>query len=56
MASAKKLIEAGRIPRNESIVLVITGNGLKTQDPLVNNITKPYIIEPKIEDFNKIFD
>ena len=56
LASAKKLIEAGRIPRNESIVLVITGNGLKTQDPLVNNITKPYIIEPKIEDFNKIFD
>ena len=56
LASAKKLIEAGRIPRNESIVLVITGNGLKTQDPLVNNISKPYIIEPKIEDFNKIFD
>ncbi len=56
LASAKKLIEAGRMPRNESIVLVITGNGLKTQDPLVNNISKPYIIEPKIEDFNKIFD
>lgn len=55
LASAKKLIDSGRIPRNESIVLVITGNGLKTQDPLVNNISKPYIIEPKIEDFKKIF-
>jgi len=56
LACAKKMIESGKLPRNESIVLVITGNGLKTQDPLVNNISKPYIIEPKIEDFNKIFN
>ena len=32
LAVATKLIEQGRIPRDEEIVLCITGNGLKTQD------------------------
>src|SRR5262249_1946991 len=32
VAVARKLIEQERIPRNEEIVLGITGNGLKTQD------------------------
>jgi len=31
VAAAKKLIEAGRIPRDEPIVICITGNGLKTR-------------------------
>ena len=56
LAGAKKLIESGRIPNDESIVLVITGNGLKTQEPLVNKISKPFIIEPRVESFNKIFN
>ena len=34
VAAARKLIEAGRIPRNEPIVICITGNGLKTPDVL----------------------
>ena len=29
---AKKLIEQGRIPRDESIVVCITGNGYKTSE------------------------
>ena len=49
----KKLIESGKIPTDEPIVLVITGNGLKTQDPLVNKISKPIIIEPKLESFEE---
>ena len=53
LACAKKLIEDGKIPKDESIVLVITGNGLKTQDPLVNKISKPFIIEPNIDSFKE---
>ncbi|MEK7372302.1 MAG: threonine synthase, partial [candidate division NC10 bacterium] len=34
VAAARKLIEAGRIPRDEPIVICITGNGLKTPDVL----------------------
>ena len=32
LAVAKKLIEQGRIPRDESIVVCITGNGYKTSE------------------------
>jgi len=32
VAATRKLIEAGRIPRDEPIVICITGNGLKTPD------------------------
>src|SRR4029453_8310819 len=34
VAATRKLIEAGRIPRDEPIVIAITGNGLKTPDVL----------------------
>jgi len=34
MAVAKKLIDSGKIPRDESIVISITGNGLKTQEAI----------------------
>jgi threonine synthase len=32
---AKKLIASGKIPRNDSAVLCVTGNGLKTLDAVV---------------------
>ena len=34
LAVAKKLIEQGRIPRDESVVVSITGLGLKRRRPL----------------------
>ena len=40
--------------KDEDLVLVITGNGLKTQDPLINKIKKPDIINAKLEEFNEI--
>ena len=51
VASAKKLIETGRIPRNESIVICITGNGLKTQEPLANKLGAPVRIKPSLSSF-----
>ena len=36
VAVAKKLIERGVIPHDESVVICITGNGLKTQEPLLD--------------------
>ena len=38
LAVAQKLIEQGRIDRDESIVVCITGNGLKTQEPLLERM------------------
>ena len=55
VACAKKLIEQGRIPPDESAVLCITGNGLKTQDAIENSVSTPYLIEPDIGEFEKMF-
>ncbi len=52
----KKLIEQGRIPRDESIVISITGNGLKTQEALVGKIDAPPVIEAKLAEFDALVD
>ncbi len=51
---AKKLIEQGRIPRDESMVLCITGNGLKTQEAMRGNVAEPRIIAPSLDEFNAL--
>ncbi len=53
VAVAKKLIEQGVIPPDESIVICITGNGLKTMDAVTANIGKPVEIEPNLDSFKK---
>lgn len=50
---AKKLIEQGRIPKNESIVVCITGNGLKTREAVAEEIGKPIKIKPNIASFEE---
>lgn len=50
---AKKLIEQGRIPKHESIVVCITGNGLKTQEAVTEEIGKPIKIKPNITSFEE---
>ncbi len=54
VAVARKLIEQGRIPRDEEIVLCITGNGLKTQDAVVDYLEKPAVIGPTLEEFEPL--
>lgn len=51
LATAKKLIEQGVIPRNESIVITITGNGLKTQEAIQDSVGKPTHIQPNLSSF-----
>ena len=54
LAVAIKLIEQGRIPRDESIVVCITGNGLKTLETVQNDLPYPVVIDPKISEFDKL--
>jgi threonine synthase len=54
LGSAIKLIESGRIPKDESIVLCITGNGLKTQEALYGKIGEAPVIEAKLTDFDTL--
>lgn len=48
---AKKLIDAGTLPKNESIVLAITGNGLKTQEVIAPGLKMNGPIEPSLDAF-----
>ncbi len=52
---AKKLIEQERIPRDESIVLCITGNGLKTMEVLVGKVGKTELINSKLSEFDELY-
>ena len=52
----KKLIDQGKIPRDEPIVVSITGNGLKTQDAVEGSLGKPAVIGPSLEDFEELYD
>jgi threonine synthase len=54
VAVARKLIEQGRIPRHEDIVLCITGNGLKTQDAVRDYVEQPAVIGPSLEEFEPL--
>jgi len=54
VAAAKQLIEQGAIPRDEPIVICITGNGLKTQEPLLDRpdrVGRPVRIKPNLAAF-----
>jgi threonine synthase len=52
----KKLIEQGRIKKDELTVLSITGNGLKTREAVENSVGKISIIEPKLGAFNDLME
>ncbi len=54
LAVAIKLIQSGRIPKDESIVVSITGNGLKTQEAVQNELPYPQVIDAKLSDFDKL--
>jgi threonine synthase len=54
LASAIKLISTGKIDKNGTIVLCITGNGLKTQEALSGQTSEPHYIKPNINSFEEV--
>ena len=53
VAAARKLINEGRIKPRESVVLAITGNGLKTQEAIQKSVGEPISIEPSVSSFEE---
>jgi threonine synthase len=51
LACAIKLIQSGRIPKDESICVSITGNGLKTVEALQDQFKEIPIIAPRLAEF-----
>src|SRR5216117_2781333 len=54
VGAAKKLIASGKIPANDSAVLCITGNGLKTLDAVNGYVGKPREIKPSLREFESL--
>lgn len=53
---AKKLIASGKIPADDSAVLCITGNGLKTLDAIRDHAGKAQTIGPRLREFEALLD
>jgi len=51
---AKKLIASGQIPRGDSAVICVTGNGLKTLDAVTGYCGKPREIKPSLREFEAL--
>src|SRR4051812_31172932 len=52
LAVAMKLIAQGRIPKDESICVAITGNGMKTLEVVENELVMPPSIDAKLTEFD----
>jgi len=51
---AKKLIASGKISANDSAVLCVTGNGLKTLDAVNGHVGHPREIKPSLREFEAL--
>ncbi len=56
IAVLKKLVEAGKINPDETTVVYITGNGLKTQEAVTGYVSEPLTIDPKLDSFEQALE
>lgn len=53
-AGLRKAVKEGKVKENESVVLLISGNGLKDIQSAMKSVGKPYIINPDIVELKKL--
>jgi hypothetical protein len=53
--AAEELIPAGCIPRDESIVISVTGNGYKTLEAVLDTVEQPFRIPARLGDFDALY-
>ncbi|MSP63262.1 MAG: threonine synthase [Myxococcales bacterium] len=53
LAAARRLVAEGRIGPDESVVVCITGNGLKTMEAIAPHLGAPTTIGPKLAEFDQ---
>jgi threonine synthase len=54
LAATRRLIAEGRIERDEPVVVCITGQGLKTTDPLVPRLAPPPVIGARLAELDTL--
>jgi len=56
LGAAIRLIKGGQIGKDDGpVVISVTGNGMKTQDPLVGTLPTPELIGPRLNDFDSLY-
>ena len=53
-AGLKKAVKEGKVKESESVVLLISGNGLKDVQSAMKSVGKPYLIKPDITELKKL--
>ena len=56
VGTAKKLVASGKIPAEDSVVLCVTGNGLKTLDAVQGHVGKTDEIKPSLREFEELIE
>jgi threonine synthase len=56
LAATRKLVESGKIGRDEVTVVCVTGNGLKTQEAVQSHVISPHFIKPNIASFEEALE
>ncbi len=56
LGATRRLIAEGAISKKESVVVCVTGQGLKTTDALVAALAQPPVIAAKIAEFDSLLD
>ena len=56
VAATRRFLDSGRIPRDEPILVCITGNGLKTQDALNGSLGELRVINPSLTEFETLLE
>jgi len=55
VAVTRKLVAQGRIPRDEPIVICVTGNGYKTLEAVIDKVEQPFRIPARLADFDTLY-
>jgi threonine synthase len=56
VASLKRLVQTGTIRADEVTVVYVTGNGLKTLDAVQGKVSKPHVINARLQDFRDLYE
>lgn len=53
-AGLKKAVSSGQVKESESVVILITGNGLKDIESAMKSVGRPYLINPNMDELKKL--
>lgn len=53
-AGLKKAVASGQVKESESVVILITGNGLKDIESAMKSVGRPYLINPNMDELKKL--